>query len=195
MIENTKVSEKEITYFLEEFSKGDKKAFNKLFPLVYRELRKNAHNLRFRFFDLETLNTTAVVHETYLKILRSGSVNFKTRSHFYFVASRAMRQILVNASLKKRTLSRGGNDKPLSLDEIKNHVHLSDQTSEELLLVNDALKKLENENDRQARIVECRFFGGMSVEETAVALDISPATVKRSWNVARTWLYNQLKPE
>ncbi len=193
MIDKNDISEKEITYFLEEFSKGDKKAFNKLFPLVYRELRKNAHKLRFRFFDLETLNTTAVVHETYLKILRSGSVNFKTRSHFYFVTSRAMRQILVNESLKKRTLSRGGNDKPLSLDEIKNHVQLSDQTSEELLLVNDALKKLENENDRQARIVECRFFGGMSVEETAVALDISPATVKRSWNVARTWLYNNLK--
>ncbi len=193
MVEKTKVSDKEIKNYLEEFSKGNKKAFDKLFPLVYRELRKNAHKLRFRFFDLETLNTTALVHETYLKIIRSGSVDFKSRTHFYFVASRAMRQILVNASLKKRTLSRGGNEKPRSLDEIKNFIQLSDQTSEELLLVNDALKKLENENNRQARIVECRFFGGMSVEETAVALDISPATVKRSWNVARTWLYNNLK--
>lgn len=192
MPDNNAVKEKDITVYLEEFSKGNKKAFNKLFPVVYRELRRNAHSLRFRFFDMETLNTTAIVHETYLKLLKSGSGNFKNRSHFYYIAAKAMRQILVNASLRKRSLRRGGDEKPLSLEEIKDYVQLSDQTSEELLLVNEALEKLEVRSDRQARIVECRFFGGMSIEETASALDISPATVKRSWNVAKTWLYTEL---
>ncbi|MFW5821528.1 MAG: ECF-type sigma factor, partial [Bacteroidota bacterium] len=116
----------------------------------------------------------------------------KSRSHFYYVASRAMRQILVNASLRKRTIKRGGTEKQLSLDDIKNSIQLSDHTAEEMLQINDALKKLESENRRQARIVECRFFGGMSVEETASALDISPATVKRSWNLAKTWLYTHI---
>ncbi len=192
MTENKEVSENEITLYLEEFSRGDKNAFNKLFPFVYRELRQNAHNLRFQFFNMETLNTTAIVHETYLKIIRAGSATYKSRAHFCFVASKAMRQILVNASIKKRALRRGGSEKRVSFDDIHNSVHLSDQTAEELILVNDALEKLENENSRQARIVECRFFGGMSVEETASALDISPATVKRSWNLAKTWLYTHL---
>jgi RNA polymerase sigma factor (TIGR02999 family) len=185
-------AQNEITFFLEEFSRGNKKALDNLLPLVYEELCKNAHNLRFRFYNLDTLNTTAIVHETYLKLIRSGSVSFKSRAHFYFVAAKAMRQILVNASLRKRTLRKGGNEKTISLDVAGHDIQLSDQTSEELLVVNEALEKLENQNGRQARIVECRFFGGMSVEETASALDISPATVKRSWNTARTWLYTYM---
>lgn len=192
MFENSEILKKDMTVYLKEFSKGNKKAFNKIFPLVYRELRKNAHSLRFEFFNMETLNTTSIVHETYLKLLNSGAGSFKSRSHFYYVASRAMRQILVNASLRKRTIKRGGTEKQLSLDDIKNSIQLSDHTAEEMLQINDALKKLESENRRQARIVECRFFGGMSVEETASALDISPATVKRSWNLAKTWLYTHI---
>ena len=192
MFDKNDFSGNEITIYLEEFSKGNKHAFNKLFPLVYNELRKNAHSIRFHFFDLQTMNTTAIVHETYLKLLQSGSKNFKNRSHFYYIASKAMRQILVNSSLKKRTMKRGGEEKIISMDVIQDHVYISDQTSEELLMLNEALQKLENENSRQAKIVECRFFGGMSIEETASVLDVSPATVKRSWNFARTWLYSEL---
>jgi RNA polymerase sigma factor (TIGR02999 family) len=186
-------TQREITLYLEEFGRGNKNALDNLLPLVYEELCRNAHNLRFRFYNLDTLNTTAIVHETYLKLIRSGSLSFKSRAHFYFVASKAMRQILVNASLRKRALKNGGDEKTISLDDAGlPDIQLSEQTSEELLVVNEALEKLENQNNRHARIVECRFFGGMSVEETASALDISPATVKRSWNTARTWLYTYM---
>ena len=192
MPDNTELTEKDITVYLEEFSRGNKNALDRLLPVVYKELCKKAHNLRFRFYNLDTLNTTAIVHETYIKLLRAGSGNFRNRTHFYYVASKAMRQILVNASLRKRALRNGGNEKYLSIDDAHNDIQLSEQTSEELLVVNEALEKLEIRNDRHARIVECRFFGGMSVEETASALDISPATVKRSWNIARTWLYTYM---
>ena len=193
MAVNIDAERKNITVYLQEIGRGNKNALDKLLPVVYKELCKNAHNLRFRFYNIETLNTTAIVHETYIKLLRSGSGNYKNRAHFYFVASKAMRQILINASQRKRTLRRGGKEKHISIDDIHNDIQLSDQTSEELLVVNDALERLEDQSDRYARIVECRFFGGMSVEETAAALDISPATVKRSWSVARTWLYTFMK--
>ena len=189
MAENIDAGGKDITLYLEEVGRGNKNALDKLLPVVYKELCKNAHNLRFRFYNLDTLNTTAIVHETYIKLLRTGSGNFKNRAHFYFVASKAMRQILINASLRKKTIRKGGDEKQLSVDDIHNNIQLSDQTSDELLVVTDALEILEDTNERHARVVECRFFGGMSVEETAAALDISPSTVKRSWSIARTWLY------
>ncbi len=187
--------EDQITFYLCEFSKGNKTAFNKLFPLVYKELRKSARNIRIRFWDIDTLNTTALVHETYLKMLRSGAGNFKSKAHFYYVSAKAMRHILINASQKKRALRRGGDMRPFSVEKSDNvTAKLSDQTSEQLLMIHDALEKLEMLNDRQAKIVECRFFGGMTVEETAEALNISPSSVKRSWSMARSWLYTQFNP-
>ncbi|MFN2395670.1 MAG: ECF-type sigma factor, partial [Bacteroidales bacterium] len=144
---------------------------------------------------LDTYNTTAIVHETYLKLMHSSSSTIETRSHFLYVASIAMRQILLNASMRKRAQKRGENPRRLELDEIENNLDVSHQTAEDLLLLNDALKKLEIQDERQAKIVECRFFGGMSVEETAVALNISPSTVKRSWNLARAWLYVELNEQ
>ncbi|TVR72156.1 MAG: sigma-70 family RNA polymerase sigma factor [Marinilabiliales bacterium] len=192
MAETGNIDEREISYYLKEAGNGNNDALNKLVSIAYAELRENAHNLRVRFFDIDTLNTTAIVHETYLKLLRTGSGSFKNRSHFFFASAKAMRQILINASLKKRTLKRGGGTKQVALGTgSEASLQLSDQTSEQLLMINDALEKLEACNDRQARIVECRFFGGMSVEETAEVLQISPATVKRSWSMARSWLYTQ----
>lgn len=183
------VSVAEVTLFLEEFSRGNKKALDKLFPIVYEELQRGAHKLKQQFFNLDTFNTTAIVHETYLKLIQAGSVDVKSRAHFFHIAARAMRQILINASLRKQALKRGVNPKPLPVDELDNKLELSDRTAEDLLLLNDALKKLEIQDERQAQIVECRFFGGMTIEETALALNISPATVKRSWNLAKSWLY------
>lgn len=185
----------EITVYLEEFCKGDKAALDKLFPVVYKELQSGAHRLRKQFFNLDTFNTTAIVHETYLKLIQSGVSDIKNRAHFFFIAARAMRQILVNASLRKRTLKRGQNPQTLNVDDFENHMDLSDHTAENLLLLDDVLKKLEVQDERQASIVECRFFGGMSIEETGLVLNISPATVKRSWNMAKAWLYTELSEQ
>lgn len=195
MSEKNQISPSEITLYLEELSKGNKEALDKLYPLVYKELQSGAHRLKKQFYNLDTLNTTALVHETYLKLLQSGATDLKSRAHFFYISARAMRQILINASLRKRTLKRGDNQKLLDLDELEERLVLSDRTSEDLLLLNDALKKLELQDERQAAIVECRFFGGMTIEETAIVLNISPATVKRSWSYAKAWLYVQLNEQ
>jgi RNA polymerase sigma factor (TIGR02999 family) len=187
--------QEDVTLFLKDFSEGNKLALDKLFPIIYRELLSRAHLMRNQFFNLETYNTTAIVHETYLKLMHSSSSTIETRSHFLYVASIAMRQILLNASMRKRAQKRGENPRKLDLDEIENNLDVSHKTAEDLLLLNDALKKLEIQDERQAKIVECRFFGGMSIEETAVALNISPSTVKRSWNLARAWLYVELNEQ
>jgi RNA polymerase sigma factor (TIGR02999 family) len=187
--------QEDVTLYLKDFSEGNKLALDKLFPIIYRELLSRAHLMRNQFFNLETYNTTAIVHETYLKLMHSSSSTIETRSHFLYVASIAMRQILLNASMRKRAQKRGENPRRLELDEIENNLDLSHKTAEDLLLLNDALKKLEIQDERQAKIVECRFFGGMSIEETAVALNISPSTVKRSWNLARAWLYVELNEQ
>lgn len=187
------LSPEDVTLYLHEFSQGNKDALEKLFPVVYNELQKGAHNLRQQFFNLETFNTTAIVHEAYLKLMQSGVANVQSRAHFFYIASMAMRQILINASMRKRAAKRGENPELISLDLVDNRLDVSDKTAEELLDLNDALKKLEMKDERQAKIVECRFFGGMSIEETALALNISPSSVKRSWNLAKAWLYLELK--
>lgn len=185
----------EVTLYLQEFSNGNKDALDKLYPLVYSELQKGAHRLKKQFFNLDTLNTTAIVHEAYLKLIQSSGANLKNRAHFFYISARAMRQILINASLRKKTLKRGSNAKVVHLDDLQEGLVLSDRTTEDLLLLNDALKKLELQDERQAAIVECRFFGGMTVDETAIALNISPATVKRSWSYAKAWLYVELSEQ
>ena len=195
MPENQQISPSEITQCLNDFGKGNKDALDRLFPIVYNELRKSARRIRFQFYNLETFNTTAIVHETYIKLLQASTLDIKNRSHFFFITSKAMRQILVNASLRRRTIKRGENPRKLSIEDFDNDIWLSEKTSEDLILLNDALKKLEIQDERQASIVECRFFGGMSIEETGLSLNISPATVKRSWNLAKAWLYVELSEQ
>lgn len=195
MSENNHLNTAEVTVYLKEFSNGNKDALDKLYPLVYQELQKGAHRIKKQFYNLDTLNTTAIVHEAYLKLIQAGSADLKSRAHFFYISARAMRQILINASLRKQTLKRGSNPKILHLDDLQEGLMLSDQTTEDLLLLNDALKKLELQDERQAAIVECRFFGGMTIEETAIALNISPATVKRSWSYAKAWLYVELNEQ
>lgn len=185
----------ELTKYLAEYSNGNKSALDKLYPIVYAELRKGAHYLRQQFINMDTFNTTAIVHEAYLKLMHTSSSDVKSRSHFFYIASMAMRQMLINASMRKRTLKRGENPKKIDLHDIENNLELSETTAEDLLLLNDALKKLEMQDERQAKIVECRFFGGMSIEETALALNISPATVKRSWSLAKAWLYVEINEQ
>ncbi len=195
MSENNHVNTAEVTVYLQEFSNGNKDALDKLYPLVYNELQKGAHRIKKQFYNLDTMNTTAIVHEAYLKLIQAGAADLKNRAHFFYISARAMRQILINASLRKQTLKRGSNPKVMHLDDLQEGIMLSDQTTEDLLLLNDALQKLELQDERQAAIVECRFFGGMTIEETALALNISPATVKRSWSYAKAWLYVELNEQ
>jgi len=194
-MQNDSLTSEEVTLYLHQFSKGNKEALERLFPVVYKELQHGAHKLRQQFFNLDTFNTTAIVHEAYLKLMHSGGSSVENRSHFFHIASIAMRQILINASMRKRAIKRGENPQMVDLQSIDNRLEISDKTAEELLLLNDVLKKLEILDERQAQIVECRFFGGMSIEETAIALNISSSTVKRSWNMARAWLYTELSEQ
>mgnify|MGYP006267090599 CR=1 FL=1 len=182
-----------ITAKLKSLEAGDAKAFNDLFPYVYQELRQVARRVRWQSFGLDTMNTTALVHEAYLKLVDQRSANYQNRAHFFHIAARAMRQILINYAHHCQAQKRGGKHKDLSLDQLDIQIPLSDHMVDDLLSLDEVLQQLSQINERQARVVECRFFGGMSIEETGQALDISPATVKRDWNFARAWLYQQMK--
>lgn len=182
----------EITVLLKDACEGDQDAYSKVFSLIYAELRTIARHIRSKFYGNETLNTTAIVHEAYLKLVGSET-DWNSRNHFYGVAGKAMRQILLNAASKKTAEKRGGGVDQEPLVEGENEVALSEETSEQVLKLEEALQKLETIDRQQARIVECRFYAGMSVQETASALNISSATVKRRWRTTKVWLYSILK--
>ncbi|PIY12309.1 MAG: RNA polymerase subunit sigma-70 [Flexibacter sp. CG_4_10_14_3_um_filter_32_15] len=184
-----------ITQLLSAAQSGDTQATEKLFPLVYDELVKVAHSLRVRWQANYTLNTTALVHEAYIKLADQDSKNgsdYSSRGHFFAVAAKAMRHILVNYAKMKTAEKRGGKEVDVDIQKVENMI-ADEQVGEHILGLHEALITLENLNERQGKVVECRFFAGLSIEETADALQISPATVKRDWNVAKAYLYNQLK--
>lgn len=184
-----------ITQKLKSLASGDAAAFNELFPYVYQQLRQVARRVRWQSYGLDTLNTTALVHEAYLKMVDQTAINVQNRAHFFHIAARAMRQVLINYSQHHSALKRGGSQADIPLDKLDFAIPLTDQMVDELLSLDTVLQQLEQLNERQAQVVECRFFGGMSIEETAQALDTSPATVKRDWNFARAWLYRQMKAD
>lgn len=176
---------------------GDHEAFDDLLPLVYDELRRLAELQRRRWEGNETLNATALVHEAYLRLVDQSAPEYKNRAHFLAVASRAMRHILIDYARRRAAQKRGGRLRRLSLEEIefalKRDEDPADARDEALLALEKSLERLEQEDPRQSRIVECRFFGGMTIPDTAQALGISPATVKRGWAAARVWLYRDLR--
>jgi RNA polymerase sigma factor (TIGR02999 family) len=180
-----------ITVLLDAASSGDRKAVDELFQAVYAELRQLAHRQRKRWTGDHTLNTTVLIHEAYLKLAGADAQRFENRSHFYATASKAMRHILINYAEQRHAAKRGGDAAHVSLDEAQ---PITDETAEELLQVESILSLIEKDDPRRCRIVECRVFGGMSIEETAVALGISPATVKREWQLTSTRMYEQLRP-
>src|SRR5580700_9164364 len=177
----------QVTELLRRWREGDQVAMDALVPLVYDELRRVAHNYLQRERLDHTLQSTAVVHEAYLRLVENA-VEFQNREHFFAVSAQLMRQILVDYARRHRSRKRDGGYK-LSLDEALK------LPSKDVDLVNldDALKELARMDARQGRIVELRFFGGLSIEETADVLSLSAATVERSWASARAWLYRQLK--
>lgn len=162
-----------------------------LYTAAYATLRSLAHVQRIRWSGQETLSTTALVHEAYLKLSRQDAPRWRDRGHFLRVAARAMRHILIDYAERSRAAKRGGTSVHVPADQVP----LIDASRiEDLLALNEALRRLERRNPRQARVVECRFFAGLDVEETAEALDVSPTTVKRDWRRGQAWLYRQLRP-
>ena len=181
--------DKHFTKILQKFSEGEIQS-NELIPLIYDELHLLARIQRKKFSSAETLNTTALVHEAYLKMVDQSHQNWETRSHFFSVAAKAMRCILVDYAKMHKAAKRGGNQKPVQYDE---SLISGEQQANELIDLDEALNRLEKIAERQSKIIELRFFCGFTIEETAKILDMSEATVKRDWNVARSWLYREIQ--
>lgn len=181
-----------ITQLLKLASAGDKCASDSLFDSVYKELRVIARAHRRRWHGNNTMNTTALIHEAYLKLAAGNIADYRGRSHFFATASKAMRQILVNYAERVSTAKRGGAALRVTLS---GHMPVTDDTLDDLLVMNDVLNRLEQTNTRHCRLFECRVFGGMTIEETAAALDVSPATVKRDWTLLSAWVYREMNTE
>lgn len=188
-----------ITGLLVQLRDGDESALDRVFPLVYEELRRVAHLQRRRQARHDTMNTTALVHEAYIRLVGNEAHGFNSRAHFLAIAATAMRQILIDYARRRAAAKRGGGGADLSFDAIEAAVDSETGFSENralaLLALNKALLRLQQHDERQSRIVECRIFGGMSIEETAEALAISVSTVKREWAEAQAWLYRELREE
>jgi RNA polymerase sigma factor (TIGR02999 family) len=168
---------------------GEPDAFHALFPLVYRELRVMAHRQLVKGRPDQLLDTTGLVHEAYLKLVDQTQSTWQDRRHFFAVAATAMRQVIIDAARRRRAQKRGGHVETSVLDEAR--VGL-DGRAEEILAIDEALGRLAELNERLVRVVELRFFGGLSVEEAAQVLDVTERTVKRDWRKARAFLYHQL---
>jgi len=180
----------EVTELLNQWAGGDQTAGEKVLPLVYAELRRIAKRSMKRRGPSPTLQTTAVVHEAYLRLIGNRGREWESRTHFFGVAAKAMRQILVDYARSSTAAKRGGQQSALTLDDA---LVISDERMPELIALDDALTALADLHPRQAQVVELRFFGGWNVEETAETLKVSPETVARDWRTAKAWLYRQLE--
>lgn len=178
-----------ITALLEDVRAGRPEAARVLYEHAYHELRRLARSHRRRWNGNATMNTTAILHEAYLKLAGASAPAYENRLHFFATASMAMRQVLVNYAEHRRAAKSGGGAEHVPLED---DMLVADTAIDELLDLDKALRALEAESPRRGRIVECRLFGGMSVEETAEALDVSPATVKREWQVASALLFRDI---
>jgi RNA polymerase sigma factor (TIGR02999 family) len=177
---------------LEQWNNGDQAALDKLMPLIYDELRKMARRYMRQQNPGHTLQTTALIHETYLRMVKQKEKHFENRAHFFGVAAQAMRHILVDYARARQTARRGGAARPISLEEA---ALVTAERAAELVAIDEALKELEKLSKRQSRVVELRYFGGLSVDETATVLSVSPETVMRDWSMAKTWLHRALGAE
>jgi RNA polymerase sigma factor (TIGR02999 family) len=180
----------EITERLRLAQQGDRAALDEVFTLVYDELHRLAQAQRRRWSGDSTLDTTALVHEAYLKLVGQPDAGWNDRGHFLAVASRAMRHLLVNYAERRRAAKRGGGAVPVSLDDFN---PVSEEVADEVIALHEALERLAAVSDRQVRVVEARFYVGLSIDETAQALGISPATVKRDWQLAGAWLHREIR--
>lgn len=179
----------QITLLLIDWSKGNELALEQLMPLVYDELRQMARRYMRRQPSGDTFQTTELIHEAYLKLAKQDDHNWQNRAHFFGVAAQAMRHILVDYARAKHSQKRGGFVQRISLVD---DLAASSTPPQEIVKLDDALKQLATIDERKSRVVEMKFFGGLSIEEIAEVLKISPETVKRDWRFARTWLLREL---
>lgn len=179
----------DVTQLLKRAQDGDESALNEFLPLVYNELRRVAANQLKSERGDHTLQATALVHEAYLRLLEQKEVDWRNRAHFFSIAAEMMRRILVNYAVQRSAKKRGDGATKISLDEAVSYSHKRDF---DLVALDDALKTLAEFDEKQAKIVELRFFGGLTIEETAEVLEISDSTVKREWRMAKAWLKTKL---
>ena len=186
-----------VAQLLAAVREGRRDALDQLFPLVYEELRELAHRQRRYWQGDDTLNTTALVHEAYLKLVGRGQAEWTTEAHFLAVAAKAIRQILINYARDRQAQKRGGGWRRIPLGEElieRGADGFGVEWHDQVLVMDEALDRLAVLSERQSRIIECRFFGGMTVEQTAEALGLSIASVTRGWGMARAWLCRELGP-
>ncbi len=178
----------EVTQLLIDVREGKQSALDKLLPLVYEELRKIASSYLYQEYQQRTIQTSDLVHEAYIK-LAGQDVSWQNRSHFFGIAANAMRQILVDHARRRKADKRGGEMTRVSLNE---NVVVVEETFERLLMLDDALSQLQQFDERLSKVVELRYFSGLTVEETAEVLSISPRTVKNDWSLAKAWLHKTM---
>jgi RNA polymerase sigma factor (TIGR02999 family) len=192
MDEVASASSHEITRLLQAWGSGDESALDRLMPLVYNELRRLAHRYMAAEQPGHTLQTTAVVHEVYLRLVDVDNVGWQNRAHFYAICARLMRRILIDFARSRNYQKRGGQIPHIELEEAAT---VSAVVGSEILAVDEALKQLAKLDQRKSEVVELRFFGGLTVEEVAAALKVSPETVLRDWKLAKAWLLRELSHE
>ena len=178
-----------VTQLLLEWSGGNQQALEEMLPLIYDELRHLAHNFLYRERPGHTLQTTALVHEAYLRLVDQRDARWQNRAHFFAIAAQTMRRILIDSARKHIAEKRGGGGEKLSLAEVAS---IFSEPDVNLLALDEALTALAEIDPQQSRIIELRYFGGLTIEETAEVMKLSPATIKREWAMARAWLHQAL---
>ena len=179
-----------LTQLLNEITSGNKDAIDEVLPIIYSELKSlSSHYLNLEY-KRSTIQTTELVHEAYIKLIGSQNITWQNRAHFFFIAAKIIRQILVDRARKRKALKRGGEKTDLSLEEA---IVIQSDPDLPIIELDEALKKLEAVDSRSCRVVELRYFSGLTIEETAELLNISAATVKRDWQFAKAWLYREIQ--
>lgn len=186
-----KQNSQRITVLLNKWKEGNRDSYDELFRFVYDELRRRASRYLKNERTGHTLQTTALVNEVYVKLLDKDEIEWTDRNHFFAIASQAMRRILVDYARTRKRKKRGGEQENLPLDEAR-QISLNNNNSIDLVALDEALNKLAKFDERQAKVVELKYFGGLTLDETAEVLNISRETVKRDWSISKTWLRHQL---
>lgn len=185
-------SQHEITRLLQELGKGNRAVIDRLLSLLYDQLRAMAHRQRLHWQGEETLNTTALVNEAYLRLASGAPLDLESRKHFLHLAAKAMHYILLDSAKAKKAQKRGGDRQRVAFDE---SLAISEEEADHLIALDEALARLKQVNERQSEVIECRFFAGLTIEDTATVLGLAPATVKRDWQRARAWLLREMRRE
>ena len=188
----TATATQEVTQLLRAWVEGDASACDQLYRVVYSELRRLAHHYMHRENPGHTLQTTALVNEAYLRLAHNKDVDWKDRAHFFAVSANIMRRILIDEARARRAERRGGDAQQIALDEL---VDIPQAPTPDLLALDEALHRLARVDERKGKVVELRYFGGLTVEETAEVLGVTPVTIKRHWRMAKAWLHGRMQNE